>query len=145
MLVRGKWRFAAGALIGIASWMIGFLALGILLAQVWPEYAIHGRAWMQEGVFTFTPPMAVCNLLFWAIADVLAGWLAAMIAGTGSATRIVALLLTGYLALMHFVLNWELFPWWYNVGVVLPAFPATILGGRLARRFATASGNPGRA
>lgn len=142
--MRARWRFVAGVLIGIASWMVGFLALGILLAQLWPEYAVHGRAWMREGVFTFTPAMAACNLLFWAIADVLAGWLAALIAGSVRAAWTVALLLTGYLALMHFVLNWDLFPWWYNLGVVVPAFPATLLGGRLARRVATVPENSAR-
>jgi hypothetical protein len=29
-------------------------------------------------------------------------------------------------------LEWPTFPWWYNLGVVLPAAPAVLLGGRRA-------------
>ena len=41
-------RLIAGLLLGIAVWMFGFLALGLSMAQVWPEYGIHGRVWMSE-------------------------------------------------------------------------------------------------
>ena len=37
------------------------------------------------------------------------------------------------LALQHFVLSWPVFPWWYNIGVVVPAFPAVLLGARIAK------------
>jgi hypothetical protein len=29
-------------------------------------------------------------------------------------------------------MSWALFPWWYNLGVVIPALPAVLLGASLA-------------
>jgi len=43
-----------------------------------------------------------------------------------------AVLLGIYLAALHLVLYWPRFPWWYNLGVVIPVIPAVLLGGRLA-------------
>ena len=86
--------------------------------------------------------MAACNLLLWLFSDMLAGGLARLITARPHATLTLAFLITGYLALMHLALNWDLFPWWYNLGVVLPAFPATILGGRIASRWARGPGIP---
>ena len=141
--MRTDWlRFAAAILAGIAAWGLAFFVLAILLARLWPEYGEHGRTWMRDGVFTFDSTMAACNLLLWLSSDMLAGGLGRSIAGRPSATLTLALLITGYLALVHFALNWELFPWWYNLGVVLPAFPATILGGRIAGRWARRSATP---
>jgi len=46
--------------------------------------------------------MALCNLALWA------------------------------LAVLHFALCWSRFPWWYNLGVVIPAVPAVLAGAKLA-------------
>ena len=105
--------------------------LAILLAQLWPDYAIHGRQWMREGVFTFTPPMACCNLVLWALAEIGAGWVAGRIAKRREAVWVLAGLLGIYLAVVHLVLGWPRFPWWYNLGVVIPAVPAVLLGAKL--------------
>ena len=61
-------RGILGVVVGAVVWMVGFLALAMVLAQRWPDYAIHGPR----------------------------------------------------------------FPWWYNLGVVIPAVPAVYLGGKLA-------------
>jgi hypothetical protein len=60
--------------------MVGFFALALVLAKLWPDYAIHGRQWTRQGVFTFTPMMACCNLVFWVLAEVGAGWVAGKVA-----------------------------------------------------------------
>jgi hypothetical protein len=33
---------------------------------------------------------------------------------------------------LHLVLFWSRFPWWYNLGVVIPVVPAVLFGGKLA-------------
>jgi hypothetical protein len=113
-------------------WMVGFWILAIVLGKLWPDYAIHGRQWIREGVFTFTPAMAVGNLGLWVVAEIGAGWAAARIAKRREAVWVLAGLLGIYLAVLHLVLYWPRFPWWYNLGVVIPAVPAVLLGGRLA-------------
>jgi len=132
-------RSVLGVVVGAIAWMVGFWILAILLARVWPDYAIHGRQWIREGVFTFTPPMATANLAFWALAEIGAGWVAAKIARRHQAVWVLAAVVGIYLAAVHLVLFWPRFPWWYNLGVVIPAVPAVLLGARLASPRAAGS------
>lgn len=125
-------RSVLGVVVGAVLWMVGFWILAIGLAQLWPDYAIHGRQWIREGVFTFTPPMACSNLVIWVLAETGAGWVAGKIAKRRGAVWVLAGLLGIYLAAVHLVLYWPRFPWWYNLGVVIPAVPAVLLGARLA-------------
>jgi hypothetical protein len=125
-------RNVLGVLIGALTWAVGFLVLAEALALAWPAYAVHGRQWMREGVFTFTPAMASCNLLLWLLAEIGAGWAAGKIAKRRGAVWVLAALIGIYLAALHLVLSWPRFPWWYNLGVVIPAVPAVWWGARLA-------------
>jgi hypothetical protein len=125
-------RGILGVVVGAVVWMIGFFVLALVLAQLWPDYAIHGRQWTSQRVFTFTPLMACCNLVFWVLAEVGAGWGAGKIAKRREAVWVLAGLVGIYLAALHLALLWSHFPWWYNLGVVIPAVPAVLFGGKLA-------------
>jgi len=125
-------RDVLGVVIGAVVWMLGFFVLALVLAQLWPDYAIHGRQWTREGMFTFTPLMACCNLVFWVLAEVGAGWVAGKVAKRRGALWVLAGLLAIYLVALHLVLYWPRFPWWYNLGVVISAVPAVLIGGKLA-------------
>lgn len=127
-------RGVLAVLVGAVVWMIGFYALATALAQLWPDYAIHARQWLEAGTFTFTPPMACSNLALWALAEAGAGWVTARISRLRPAVWALAGLIAIYLAAIHVVMSWPLFPWWYNLGVVIPAIPAVLLGASLARR-----------
>jgi hypothetical protein len=127
-------RNVLGVVLGALVWMAVFYALAIALAQFWPDYASHARQWVKVGAFTFTLPMACCNLLLWVLAETAAGWAAAKVSASRSAVWILAGLVGIYLAILHLALYWRLFPWWYNLGVVIPAVPAVLLGARLANR-----------
>jgi hypothetical protein len=126
-------RSILGVVIGVIVWAVGFLVLAEALALLWPDYAIHGRQWMKEGVFTFTAAMACCNLALWVLAEIGSGWVAARIAQRRGAVWVLSGLVGIYLAAVHLVLNWPRFPWWYNLGVVLPAVPAVLAGAAIAR------------
>jgi len=123
-------RSVLGVLVGAVVWMVGFFVLALVLAQLWPDYAIHGREWTRQGVFTAL--MACCNLVFWVLAEIGAGWAAGKIAKRREAVWVLAALVGIYLAGLHLILYWSRFPWWYNLGVVIPAVPAVFLGGKLA-------------
>jgi len=79
--------------------------------------------------------MAALNVLCWALAAVLAGWVTAAIARRREPVWALAVVLASYLGAIHLYLEWPTFPWWYNLGVALPAAPAALLGGRLTARF----------
>jgi len=120
--------------------MLGFSVLAFILAELWPAYAIHGRDWTRNNLFTFTPIMAVCNLVFWIIAEIGAGWAAARIVKRPEPAWVLALLLGIYFVVYHFILYWARFPWWYNLGVVIPTVPAVLLGAKLAGQAARSRG-----
>jgi hypothetical protein len=124
-------RSVLGVIVGAIVWMMGFFVLALVLAQLWPDYAIHGRQWTTRGVFSFTPLMACCNLVFWVLAEIGAGWAAGKISKRREAVWVLAGLVGIYLAGLHLVFYWPRFPWWYNLGVVIPAVPAVLLGGKL--------------
>jgi hypothetical protein len=125
-------RSVLGVLFGVVVWMVGFFVLAQALALLWPDYAIHGRQWIRQGVFTFTPLMACLNLLFWVLAEIGAGWIVAKVAQRREAVWVLAGLVAIYLCAQHLALYWSRFPWWYNLGVVIPAVAAVLWGGRLA-------------
>ena len=131
-------RGVLGVVVGAVVWMVGFFALALALAQLWPDYAIHARQWTRENVFTFTPLMAVCNVVFWVLAEIGAGWVDGKIARRREAVWVLAGLLGIYLAAVHLVLFWPRFPWWYNLVVVILAVPAVLLGGKLANSLSVA-------
>lgn len=126
-------RSVLAVVIGVVLWMVVFYVLATGLAQLWPDYAIHGRQWVREGAFTFTPLMALCNLVLWVLAEIGAGWVAAKISKRRGAVWMLAGLLGIYLALVHLILYWPRFPWWYNLGVVIPVVPAVLFGAKLAK------------
>lgn len=126
-------RSVLGVVVGVIVWVVAFYVLAIGLGLVWPDYAVHARQWVRQGAFTFTPLMAWCNLLLWVLAAIAAGWVAAKISARHGAVWVLAGLLGIYLAVLHLILYWPRFPWWYNLGVVIPAVPAVLLGARLAK------------
>jgi hypothetical protein len=126
---RNVWGVIAGA----ALCYFGFLALAFGLAQLWPAYAVHGRTYLQQRLFTFPAPMAVCTLLLWATAAFSAGFATMKITQTWRAVQALAALIVAYAAAVHLILEWPRFPWWYNVTVVLQMGPAVLLGARSAR------------
>ena len=79
--------------------------------------------------------MAAYNAACWALAEVLAGWIAVAVARRRQVAWALAAVLALYLSVLHLYLYWPDFPWWYNVAVALAAAPAVLLGGKLAGRF----------
>ena len=98
-----------------------------------PAYAVHVHTYRQQNLFTFTPPLAASTLLLWLVAAFAAGFVAMKIARDWRAVQVLAALAVAYAALIHLILRWDSFPWWYNIGVVLLFGPAILLGARSAR------------
>ena len=130
-MVRGVLGFAAGVIV----WMPVFFLLAALGNFIWPQYTTHAQAWFEQNVFTFPAPMAAYNAACWALAEVLAGWIAVAVARRRQVAWALAAVLALYLSVLHLYLYWPDFPWWYNVAVALAAAPAVLLGGKLAGRF----------
>jgi len=133
-------RGVVGVLVGAVVWMMGFLVLARMLF-VWPDYAVAARTWMNAQSFEFTAPMGVFNLLFWALAEIAAGWITVVIARRREAAWVLAAWLLIYMGYQHLYAFWDRIPWWYNIVAVITVVPAVLLGARLASGFV----RPGRA
>ncbi len=128
-------RHVLGIVAGAALCNFGFLALAFSLAQLWPAYAVHGRTYMQQRVFMFPPPMAVCTLALWFVAAFAAGFVAMKISHVWRGIQVLAVLIVAYAATIHLILEWSRFPWWYNLALVLQMGPAVLLGARSTSRW----------
>jgi hypothetical protein len=94
-------RGVLGVVVGWIVWLAGFMALAILLAAVWPEYGVHGRAWLNDRVFDFPTQMAVFNVIFWILAEIAAGCSAMLIARRREALWVLAAIVGAYLGYEH--------------------------------------------
>ena len=135
-------RGVLGVVVGWIVWFVGFLGLAILLAAIWPEYRVHGQAWMNDHVYDFPNHMAVFNVLFWIVAEIAAGFVALSIARHREAVWVLAAIVGGYLAFEHLYAEWANIPAWYNLAVAISGIPAVLVGGRLAGRNARAEHAP---
>jgi uncharacterized membrane protein YeaQ/YmgE (transglycosylase-associated protein family) len=128
-------RSVLGVVIGALVWMAAFFTLARLFMFASPDYAVHARGWMTAHVYDFTVPMSVFNALDWIVAEIVAGWIAVVIARRREASWVLAGVLGAYLAYQHLYAEWSNLPWWYNLAVAIPAAPAVLLGGKLAAAF----------
>jgi hypothetical protein len=130
-------RVVIGFVVGLVVWMPVFFGLARLIALVWPEYAANGRVWFETGRYDFPAPMSVVNVVCWALAATVAGWLAAAIARRSEAAWALSVALALYLGVLHLWLYRPNFPGWYNVAVPLVAALGAAAGGSLARNRTT--------
>ena len=128
-------RSVIGVIVGAVVWMVAFLCVTVSLAQFLPEYAAHGRVWFGQHVYEFTSGMSAVNASFWVLAEIVAGWLAVLIAARREAGWVLAAVIGLYLAYLHLYVEWSNLPWGYNLAVAIPGAPATLLGAWFASRF----------
>jgi hypothetical protein len=128
-------RGVIGVLVGAVVWWLGFFGLARVLVSFWPAYAATVHEFMTTGASGFTSMMYGWMALLWAVAEVAAGWIAAVTAKRREAAWALAAILMAFLCFMHLYLEWDRFPGWYNFVVALPSGGAVLAGGRLAARF----------
>jgi hypothetical protein len=129
-------RGVLGVVAGWIVWFVCFLGLAILFAAIWPDYRVHGQAWMNDHVYDFPTRMSVFNVSFWILAEIAAGYVATLVARRREALWVLAAIVGGYLIYEHLYAEWFNLPRWYNLTVAIFAIPAVLFGGRLARRSA---------
>ena len=126
-------RHILGIIAGAAVCNYGFMVLVLGLAQVWPTYATHVNVYRQQNLFMFPPALAATTVLLWMIAAFAAGFVAMKITRTWRAVQVLTALVVTAAVLVHLILSWATFPWWYNIALVLLFGPAILLGARTGR------------
>ena len=128
-------RIVLGTIGGFIGWLIVWVGAEKGLSALWPAFGVHQKAFedviKNGGEFTADTSMLLTHIVIGSIVSVMAGCLAALIAGEN--TR--APLLLGFLLLavgvLKAVMSWQYVPVWYHVIFTAILLPMAVLGGKL--------------
>ncbi len=128
-------RIVFGAIGGFIAWLIVWIGVEKILSAIWPAFGVHQRAFEEAvkngGQFTADTTMLLTHIVVGSIVSVMAGALAALIAGENSrAPLVVGFLLLG-LGLLKAAMSWPHVPIWYHVIFAAMLLPMAIVGGKL--------------
>ena len=129
-------RIALGFIAGFFAWSIVWVGSEKILSAIWPEgFGVHQRAFEEAvkngGRFTANTTLLLTHIVLASIVSVLAGFLAALIAGENKRAPLVLGFLLLALGLLKAVMSWPYVPIWYHVIFTTLLIPMTILGGKV--------------
>ena len=120
-------RWIAAVIGGLVAWFVVAQLGDFALRAFLPGYAEVERA------MTFTLGMQAGRLVLGAVASLVAGWTAALIARHGGAAWALALALVLLFIPVHYQL-WDRFPLWYHLVFFALLVVVTPAGAALVRR-----------
>jgi len=130
-------RIVLGVIAGFIGWLIVWIGVEKILSAVWPAFGVHQKAFedviKNGGEFTADTTMLVTHILVGSIVSVIAGTLAALIAGENSRAPLFAGVLLLLMGIMKAAMSWQYVPLWYHVFFTAMVLPLAILGGRLVK------------
>lgn len=133
-------RIASGIVAGLAIWVIGFYAIGMLFGLLWPAYAEAARFLFEaDDLSHFTTPMLFMNWALFVGTGTLTGWLSSWIARNRMAPLVVASIWFAYAVVNHYWLVWNELPDWYNLIVPFVIGLPILVWGRIATAPAMAA------
>ena len=130
-------RIILGVIAGFIAWSIVWVGSEQTLAAVWGDFGNHSRdaeRALTNGTALETSPMiAAVNLIRSILTSVIAGYIAALVAGEYRRSTMILGIILVLVGVAVEYMFWNLAPVWYHVLFVLLLFPMTMLGGRLRR------------
>jgi hypothetical protein len=120
-------RRILAVLAGLVVWVVITLIAGVITRATWPAYVAVADA------MTFTLPMKLMRLSIGALATVLAGVTAALIARHPAREALTTGVVLLVLFIPQHIYLWTKFPIWYHLTFLLSLVPLAYLGGRLSR------------
>ena len=128
-------RIVLGVIGGFIGWLIVWVGVEKTLSAIWPAFGVHQRAFEEAikngGQFTAETTMLLTHVVVGSIISVMAGSLAALIAGENSRAPLFVGILLLLMGVMKAVMSWQYVPIWYHVIFTAILLPMAILGGRL--------------
>jgi hypothetical protein len=122
-------RRILAVLAALVVWVLITMIAGLIIRATWPAYVAVADA------MTFTLPMMVMRLSIGALATVVAGATAALVARQRPTREALT---TGIVLLVLFIPQhaflWAKFPVWYHLTFLLSLVPLAYLGGRNSLR-----------
>ncbi len=120
---------------GFVCWLIVWVGSEKVLSAIWPAFGVHRRAFEEAikngGQFTADTTMLLTHIVVGSIVSVMAGALAALMAGENSRAPLIVGILLLALGLLKAVMSWPHVPIWYHVIFTAMLLPMAIIGGKL--------------
>ena len=131
-------RIILGVIGGFISWMVLFIGIEKIISAAWPTFGVNQKAF-EEAVkngagttgFTADTTMLLTQLVMGSIVSVMAGSLAALIAGENSKAPLIAGCLLLLMGIAKAVMSWQYVPIWYHIFFTAMLLPMAIVGGKL--------------
>lgn len=124
-----------GGLGGFIGWLVVWVVAEKLISAVWPAFGAHQKAFedaLKNGSpFTAETGPLLTHIVLGSIVSVMAGALAALIAGENSKTPLIAGCLLLLMGIAKAVMSWQYVPLWYHVIFTAMLLPMAIIGGKL--------------
>ena len=128
-------RIVLGVIGGFISWVIVWFVSEKGLSAIWPAFGVHQKAFEEAikngGQFTADTTMLITHIVIGSIVSVMAGALAALIAGENSKAPLIAGCLLLAMGIAKAVMSWQYVPIWYHVVFTAILLPMAIVGGKL--------------
>lgn len=131
-------RIVLGVIAGFIAWLIVWIGSEKILSAIWPAFGVHQSAFekaIKNGPdasgFTADTTMLLTHIVIGSIVSVMAGALAALIAGENSRAPLIVGCLLLALGVLKAVMSWPYVPIWYHVIFTAILLPMAIVGGKM--------------
>lgn len=128
-------RIILGVIAGFFAWLIVWIGTEKILSAIWPAFGSHQRSFEEAikngGEFTADARMLLTHIVIGSVVSVMAGSLAAVVAGENARTPLIVGCLLLALGILKAVMSWPLVPIWYHIIFTAMLLPMAIIGGKL--------------
>lgn len=128
-------RIVLGVIVGFIAWAIVWFGSETIISAVLPAFGEHQAAFQmaieQGGPFTANATFLLVHIVLATIVSVIAGYLAALVAGENKRSALILGLLLLAVGSLKAIMSWPLVPVWYHVIFTAILLPMAILGGKL--------------
>jgi hypothetical protein len=128
-------RIALGVMAGFIAWLIVWVGSEKVLSAIWPAFGVHQQAFEDAikngGPFNAETTMLIMHIVLGSIVSLIAGCLAALIAGENARAPLFVGILLMVLGILKAVMSWQYVPIWYHVIFTAILLPLAIIGGKL--------------
>lgn len=134
-------RIVFGVISGFVAWLILWFGSEMAFSALWPNwYGAQQRAFqaaIENGPtaseFKATTSFLLTHIVCASIASLVAGFLAALVAGENKRGPLMLGLALLAVGLLKAILSWPHVPIWYHIAFTAVLLSMTVVGGRLKR------------
>ena len=132
------WRIVLGVIAGFIAWLVVWIGSEKILSAIWPAFGANQKAFEEvvkngpgASGFTADTTMLLTHFVLGSLVSVMAGALAALVAGENSRAPLVVGLVLLALGILKAVMSWQYVPIWYHIIFTAILLPMAVLGGKL--------------